>query len=56
LTLSDKVTKFEIVRRIANKETVTIAMIINALDFTNRRLYLTPQFYQSKAVCIVPLK
>lgn len=25
-------------------------MIINGLGFTNRRLYLTPQFFQSKAV------
>jgi transposase len=27
-----------------------VAMIINGLGFTNRRLYLTPQFFQSKAV------
>jgi transposase len=27
-----------------------IAMIINGLGFTNRRLYLTPQFFQSKAI------
>lgn len=26
------------------------AMIINGLGFTNRRLYLTPQFYESKAI------
>ena len=25
-------------------------MIINGLGFTNRRLYLTPQFFQNKAV------
>lgn len=25
-------------------------MIINGLGFTNRRLYLTPQFFQSKAI------
>lgn len=28
----------------------TVAMIINGLGFTNRRLYLTPQFFQSKAM------
>lgn len=28
----------------------TLAMIINGLGFTNRRLYLTPQFFQSKAI------
>lgn len=28
----------------------TVAMIINGLGFTNRRLYLTPQFFQSKAI------
>ena len=27
-----------------------VAMIINGLGFTNRRLYLTPQFFQNKAV------
>ena len=27
-----------------------VAMIINGLGFTNRRLYLTPQFFQSKAI------
>lgn len=29
--------------------TSTVAMIINGLGFTNRRLYLTSQFYESKA-------
>ena len=28
----------------------TVAMIINGLGFTNRRLYFTPQFFQSKAM------
>lgn len=28
----------------------TVAMIINGLGFSNRRLYLTPQFFESKAV------
>lgn len=27
-----------------------VAMIINGLGFTNRRLYLTPQFFESKPV------
>ena len=27
-----------------------VAMIINGFGFTNRRLYLTPQFFQSKAM------
>lgn len=27
-----------------------VAIIINGLGFTNRRLYLTPQFFQSKAM------
>lgn len=27
-----------------------VAMLINGLGFTNRRLYLTPQFFQSKAI------
>lgn len=27
-----------------------VAMIINGLGFTNRRLYLTPQFFKSKAI------
>jgi len=30
--------------------TSAVAMIINGLGFTNRRLYLTSQFYESKAV------
>lgn len=37
-------------RRIVQAGTAVVAMIINALGFTNRRLYLTPQFFQSKAV------
>ncbi len=37
-------------RRIVQPGTAIVAMIINALGFTNRRLYLTPQFYASKAV------
>ena len=37
-------------RRVIQPGTAVVAMIINALGFTNRRLYLTPQFYQSKAV------
>jgi transposase len=30
-----------------------VAMIINGLGFTNRRLYLTPQFFQSKAMAFL---
>ena len=30
-----------------------VAMIINGLGFTNRRLYLTPQFFQSKAKVVL---
>jgi transposase len=37
-------------RRVIQPGTAMVSMIINALGFTNRRLYLTPQFYQSKAV------
>jgi transposase len=37
-------------RRVVQPGTAVMAMIINGLGFTNRRLYLTPQFYQSKAV------
>lgn len=37
-------------RRIVQPGTAIVAMIINALGFTNRRLYLTTQFYESKAV------
>lgn len=37
-------------RRVVQPGTAVVAMIINGLGFTNRRLYLTPQFYQSKAV------
>lgn len=37
-------------RRIIQPGTAVNAMIINGLGFTNRRLYLTPQFFQSKAI------
>lgn len=37
-------------RRIVSTGTATIAMILNGLGFTNRRLYLTPQFFESKPV------
>jgi transposase len=48
-------------RRIASKDPrrkiqpglAAVAMIINGLGFTNRRLYLTPQFFQSKAVAFL---
>jgi transposase len=37
-------------RRIVSTGTAVVAMILNGLGFTNRRLYLTPQFYESKPV------
>ena len=37
-------------RRLVSAGTAAIAMIINGLGFTNRRLYLTPQFFESKPV------
>lgn len=37
-------------RRIVQPGVSVMAMIINGLGFTNRRLYLTPQFFQSKAM------
>jgi len=37
-------------RRVIQPGTAIVAMIINGLGFTNRRLYLTPQFFQSKPV------
>ena len=37
-------------RRIVQPGLAVVAMIINGLGFTNRRLYLTPQFFQSKAI------
>jgi len=35
-------------RRIVSAGTAAVAMILNELGFTNRRLYLTPQFFESK--------
>lgn len=37
-------------RRVVQPGVATVAIIINGLESTNRRLYLTPQFYQSKAM------
>jgi len=37
-------------RRIVSTGIAAIAMILNGLGFTNRRLYLTPQFFESKPV------
>jgi len=37
-------------RRVVQPGTAIVAMIINGLGFTNRRLYLTPQFFQSKPI------
>ena len=37
-------------RRIVSTGMAAMAMILNGLGFTNRRLYLTPQFFESKPV------
>ena len=37
-------------RRIVSAGTAAVALILNGLGFTNRRLYLTPQFFESKPV------
>jgi transposase len=37
-------------RRIVSAGTGAVALILNGLGFTNRRLYLTPQFFESKPV------
>lgn len=37
-------------RRIVSAGMGAVAMIVNGLGFTNRRLYLTPQFFESKPV------
>ena len=37
-------------RRVIQPGKAVVAMIINGLGFTNRRLYLTSQFFQNKAV------
>lgn len=37
-------------RRVIQPGLAVAAMIINGLGFTNRRLYLTPQFFESKAI------
>lgn len=37
-------------RRKIQSGLAAVAMIINGLGFTNRRLYLTPQFFQNKAI------
>lgn len=37
-------------RRIVSAGTAAIGMILNGLGFTNRRLYLTPQFFESKPI------
>ena len=37
-------------RRIVSAGIATVALILNGLGFTNRRLYLTPQFFESKPV------
>lgn len=37
-------------RRIVSAGTAAVGMILNGLGFTNRRLYLTPQFFESKPI------
>jgi transposase len=37
-------------QRKVSSGTAVVAMIINGLGFTNRRLYLTHQFFESKAI------
>jgi transposase len=40
-------------RRIVSTGTSVVAMMLNGLGFTNRRLYLTPQFFESKPIDIL---
>lgn len=40
-------------RRVIQPGIAAVAMIINGLGFTNRRLYLTPQFFASKALSLL---
>lgn len=37
-------------RRVVSAGKAVVAMILNGLGFTNRRLYLTPQFFETKPV------
>jgi transposase len=37
-------------QRVVSAGTSVVAMILNRLGFTNRRLYLTPQFFSNKPV------
>jgi transposase len=37
-------------RRLVNTRIAVVAMILNGFGFTNRRLYLTPQFFESKPI------
>ena len=37
-------------RRVVSAGTAIVGMILNGLGFTNRRLYLTPQFFETKPV------
>ena len=38
-------------QRVVSAGTSVVAMILNGLGFTNRRLYLTPQFFCKQARC-----
>ncbi len=46
--IDDRLTKHP--QRKVSSGLAVVAMIINGLGFTNRRLYLTPQFFESKPV------
>ena len=37
-------------RRVVSPGEAVVAMILNGLGFANRRLYLTPQFFESKPI------
>jgi hypothetical protein len=37
-------------RRSVSMGTATVAMILNGLGFSNRRLYLVPQYFENKPV------
>ena len=37
-------------RRVVSPGTAVVAMILNGLGFTNRRLYLTHQFFKTKPI------
>lgn len=48
--INERLNKREDPRRIVSAGKAAVALILNGLGFTNRRLYLTPQFFESKPV------